>query len=101
MALLVFDEAKLTPPLEAILDPQLRMDIAKQVNEAILRANGEASGARLIEILKTRVWAEAQARKLGKLIPQKIDIGLDPPQEVELEREGHGDGNGEDQTMAG
>ena len=105
MALLVFEETKLTPPLEAILDPQLRMNVAKQVNEAILRANGEPAGAGLIELLKTRVWAENEARRLGKSLPDSISIGLDPPKGVGVEGNGtmaHDiEGrNGEDEQMA-
>ena len=103
MALLIFDESKLTPPLEKILDPALRMDIAKQVNEAILRANGEPPGARLIELLKTRLWAEAEARKLGKPMAEKLDIGLDPPEGAKdgsAAGQQSGAGNGEDEQMA-
>lgn len=106
LALLIFDEAKLTPPLEAILDPQLRVEVAKQVNEAILRTNGEPAAARLIELLKTRYWAESEARRLGKSIPDRIDIGLDPDGGPKTEADGDSvvrqeeDGNGEDEQMA-
>ena len=97
MALLVFEEMKLTPPLEAILNPQLRIDVAKQVNEAILRANGEPAGARLVELLKTRVWAESEARRLGKPLPDRMDISLDPPDGSNAEGNGI---IGEDEEMA-
>ena len=101
MALLVFDESKLSAPLAAILDPQLRVNIATKVNEAILRAYGESPGARLVELLKTRLWAENEARRLNKPLPEKIDIGLDPPEGAKPA----GDGNtqalrGEDAQMA-
>ena len=105
MALLVFEEMKLTPPLEAILDPALRIDVAKQVNEAILRANGEPAGTRLVELLKTRAWAEAEARRLGKPLPESMDIGLDPPDGSNAEGNGNlgpdlSSGDGEDEQMA-
>ena len=67
---------KLNPQLEAILDPQLRVDVAHKVNEAILKANGEVGEARLDELIRTRVWAEQKARAMGKAIPPEGQMGI-------------------------
>ena len=78
LALLIFDHDKLVPELQKILDPQLRMDVAHDVNEAILRSTGESSRSMLIELLKTRTYTEDEARETNKEIPANIDIGLGP-----------------------
>ena len=75
MALLIFPPDSLTPPLAALLDPNLRKDIAKRVNEAILTSQGERTRTKLIELVKTRAWAEKIAREDKKVdLPSKIDI---------------------------
>jgi glucose-induced degradation protein 8 len=84
MALLIFDHKDLRPELQQIIDPQLRVDVAKSANEAILRSTGEPTTSGLIELLQTRVWAEDEACKLGKDLPAKIDIGLDSLPEASI-----------------
>ncbi|MCJ1438037.1 hypothetical protein MMC27_007424 [Xylographa pallens] len=78
MALLIFPPDNLAPPLAALLDTKLRKDVAKRVNEAILQSNGERTKSKLLELVRTRAWAEQKARDAKKDIPDRIDIGLDP-----------------------
>ncbi|MCJ1394255.1 hypothetical protein MMC18_007133 [Xylographa bjoerkii] len=78
MALLIFPPDNLAPPLAALLDTKLRKDVAKRVNEAILQSNGERTRSKLLELVRTRAWAEQKARDAKKDIPDRIDIGLDP-----------------------
>ena len=78
MLLLIIDPKALTPELAAILDPALRKDIAARVNDAILLSQGENTRSRLLELVKTRAWAERVARELKKDVPAELDIGLDP-----------------------
>lgn len=95
MALLIFPADKLTPPLAALLDPQLKKEVAKNVNEAILKSQGERTKSRLLELIRARAWAEKRAREAKKDLPGVIGIGL--------EREGLGLGLGqrEDSIMEG
>ena len=76
MSLLIFPPEKLAPELAALLDPSLRKEVAKNVNDALLRGEGDKSRCRLLELVKTRVWAEKKCRDEEKGIPSKIEIGL-------------------------
>ena len=76
MALLIFPAENLAPPLAALLDPNLRRDVAKRVNEAILASHGEKK-AKLNDLVKLRAWAEQKARDAKKDLPESIDLGLD------------------------
>ena len=78
MALLIFPPNNLAPPLAALLDPKLRKDVAKRVNEAILSSQGERTKSKLLELVRTRAWAEKKAREAKKDLPERIDLGLDP-----------------------
>jgi len=78
MALLIFPPDNLAPPLAALLDTKLRKDVAKRVNEAILLSQGERTKSKLLELVRTRAWAEQKARDAKKDIPDRIDLGLDP-----------------------
>jgi len=78
MALLIFPPDNLAPPLAALLDTNLRKDVAKRVNEAILLSQGERTKSKLLELVRTRAWAEQKARDAKKDIPDQIDLGLDP-----------------------
>ena len=93
MALLIFPPDNLAPQLSAILDPQLRHDVAKLVNEAILRSLGERTRSKLLDLVKTRSWAEKRARDAKKDIPERINLGLD--------REDEGRDSREDSIMQG
>ncbi|MCJ1404863.1 hypothetical protein MMC11_008089 [Xylographa trunciseda] len=96
MALLIFPPDNLAPPLAALLDTKLRKDVAKRVNEAILQSNGERTRSKLLELVRTRAWAEQKARDAKKDIPDRIDIGLDPENDGrDLEGDSVMHGNGE------
>ncbi|MCJ1296249.1 hypothetical protein MMC34_007815 [Xylographa carneopallida] len=96
MALLIFPPDNLAPPLAALLDTKLRKDVAKRVNEAILQSNGERTRSKLLELVRTRAWAEQKAREARKDIPDRIDIGLDPENNGrDLEGDSVMHGNGE------
>ena len=78
MALLIFPADNLTPPLAEILEPSLRQDVAKRVNEALLRSNGERAKATLYDLVSHRAWAHQKAQQLRKdSVPEHIDLGLD------------------------
>jgi hypothetical protein len=77
MTLLIFSQDNLAPSLSALLDPGLRKDVANRVNEAILHSQGEKTRSKLMELVKTRAWAERKARELKKDVPDHVDIGLD------------------------
>ncbi|MCJ1249818.1 hypothetical protein MMC30_007044 [Trapelia coarctata] len=93
MALLIFPPDNLAPPLAALLDTNLRKDVAKRVNEAILLSQGERTKSKLLELVRTRAWAEQKARDAKKDLPDRIDLGLDP-------EDGHRDMEG-DSVMQG
>ena len=78
MALLIFPPDNLAPPLAALLEPKLRKDVAKRVNEAILSSQGERTKSKLLELVRMRAWAEKKAREAKKDLPERIDLGLDP-----------------------
>ena len=99
MALLIFPPDNLAPSLAALLDPSLRKDVAKRVNEALLASQGERTKAKLQDIVRLRAWAENKAREANKDLPEKIDLGLDPEEGRETS---HGDethSNGENEAM--
>lgn len=80
MLLLLFPSDKPIPEKAAkVLDPQLRIDVATRVNEALLEGTGERSNAKLLDLLRARVWSERKAREMKKDLPEHIEIGLDPP----------------------
>ena len=80
MLLLLFPGDKPIPEKVAkVLDPQLRVDVATRVNEAILESTGERTKAKLFDLIRLRAWSEEKARELKKDLPEHLDIGLDPP----------------------
>lgn len=93
MALLIFPPDNLAPPLAALLDPRLRKDVAKRVNEAILSSQGERPNPKVVDLVKLRQWAEQKAREAKKDLPEHIELGLDPGQ--------NGNEKGEDSVMQG
>lgn len=76
LALLIFPSENLAPSLATLLQPNLRKDIATQVNEAILKTQGARKEARLRNLVKLRAWAEQKARETKSGIPDPLDIGL-------------------------
>ena len=94
MALLIFPPEKLAPPLAALLNPNLRKEVAKKVNEAIHESQGERTKARLFDLVRLRAWAEAKARDGRRAeLPEKIELGLDPPRQQGLDMQGNGEGD--------
>lgn len=79
MALLIFPPDNLAPPLAALLHPNLRKEVANKVNEALLKSQGERTQALLFDLVRLRAWSEQKAREEKKDLPERIDIGLDPP----------------------
>jgi len=81
MALLIFPPDSLAPPLAALLDPTLRQEVAKRVNEALLRSQGERTKATLYDLVNHRSWAQQKAVQLKKdSVPDRIDLGFDTTQ---------------------
>ncbi|OJJ47971.1 hypothetical protein ASPZODRAFT_15417 [Penicilliopsis zonata CBS 506.65] len=77
LALLIFPSENLAPSLAPLLHPDLRKEIATNVNEAILQSQGARKEARLRNLVKLRAWAEQKARQSNKKdIPDKLDLGL-------------------------
>jgi len=100
MTLLIFPPDGLAPPLAAILDPRLRKEVATRVNESILTNQGDRTKSKLLELVKTRGWAEKKAREAKKEIPDRIDIGLDPERDGRSSREDSVmQGNGDSEAL--
>ncbi|TKA69832.1 hypothetical protein B0A49_05883 [Cryomyces minteri] len=94
MALLIFPPENLTPPLAALLDPNLRQIVANRVNEAILSSQGARREARIKNLVRLRAWAEQKAREAQKDLPPTLNLGL------ALERDAqNGSGGGGDSAM--
>lgn len=85
--------------LYELVDPSLRMEVAKDVNSAILRHKGKPDQSRIHTILQTRAWSEELAREKGNLdLPDDMTVSLqDPPARSE---NGHGD-SGDTQMTEG
>jgi hypothetical protein len=74
MALLIYSKDKMTPPMLALLDPELRRGIADRVNVALLDKEGHRSQTQLKSLLKLKIWAEKRAREQKHELPDKLDI---------------------------
>lgn len=101
MALLIFPPDNLAPPLAALLDPSLRKDVATRVNEALLQSQGDRTRAKLYDLVRTRAWSEQKAREAKKDLPERIDLGLDPPahDDRETSQDEGTQGSGETEAM--
>ncbi|MCJ1231976.1 hypothetical protein MMC12_008657 [Toensbergia leucococca] len=100
MALLIFPPDNLAPPLAALLDPKLRMDVARKVNEALLSSQGERTIAKLCDLVRLRRWSEVKAREAKKDLPDRIDLGLDPGQNgYDMRQDSMLQGNGDAESM--
>ena len=81
MALLIFDPDKLTPPLAALLEPELRQEVGQRVNQALLASRGERTKATLYDLVNHRSWANQKAMEAKKEhLPDYIEISSDPTQ---------------------
>lgn len=100
MALLIFPPDNLAPSLAALLDPSLRKDVAKRVNEALLQSQGERTKAKLYDLVRLRAWSEQKAREAKKDLPERIELGLDPTQDDrETSHDSGVQNNGEAEAM--
>lgn len=63
-------------PLWELIDPSLRIEVANDVNAAILRSQGKPDQSRIHRILQTRVWAEELARDKGRELPEDMSVRL-------------------------
>lgn len=88
-------------PLVQLLEPGQRRKVAEEVNQAILASQGSRREARLYQLVKTRQWAEKQAREKKIDLPARLDMGLDGDQPAENGSNGHANanGHGEDSVM--
>lgn len=93
MTLLFFVGTQLTSPLLELTQPGIRREVAKNVNEALLKGNGERAKATLHDLVGHRAWAYKQAQKDRKeSLPDQLDIGL------EAAKEGGNTGSGNGST---
>ena len=76
MVLLICPLETLEPKL---LDPNLRKQIADNVNKALLSSAGERRNAMIRNLVRLRSWAEQTARtqKLDALSGSGLGLGLD------------------------
>lgn len=63
-------------PLGDLVDPGLKMEVAREVNAAILKSQGRPDYSRIHEILQTRAWAEQLAREKRIDLPNDMSINL-------------------------
>lgn len=78
MAILLFGPDDLAPQLAKILHPDLRREVADQVNRAILESQSQRTEASIRNMVRLRAWAENTARDQKKQdMPSHIDLGLD------------------------
>lgn len=91
MALLVFTPDPSNAQNEELLKPDLRMEVADRVNQAILARQGTSVEAKIKEWIRARAWSENEARRAKKEIPPNIRLGLD----------GETDGDSDDFSMNG
>jgi len=76
MALMIYPTEKMTPEFKELLDLGLREKVACQVNKAILESKGESSEAKIRQLIRARVWAEAEARAAKVDLPTHMPVGL-------------------------
>lgn len=93
MSLLIFlpNEGPLQPQFAELLEPSLRRDVAKRVNEAILNNMGARGEPRLRGLVRLRLWAEQKARTAGKELPAVLPLGLSDSDDATNEANGHGE----------
>jgi len=79
MALLCFPSDRLASPLAELMDPQMRKQVASEVNEAILEAQGIMPEAKVRGLVRLRAWIEhiAATSESSRLrsIP-RMELGL-------------------------
>lgn len=94
MTLLIFlPSEKLEPQYEELLKPTLRREVASKVSEAILTSMGTRGEARMRQLVRLRLWAEAKARDAEKELPPSLPLGLQSADDM---TSSHSNGNGDD-----
>lgn len=88
MALLVFPQDNLEPPLAALLRPELRRCVADRVNKAILTSQNARRDATIRSLVRLRAWAEDTARQVNKDLPARMDLGLDGDEKLNTPENG-------------
>ncbi|KAF7526208.1 hypothetical protein G7054_g10864 [Neopestalotiopsis clavispora] len=77
MALVVFSHDSLDPSLAALLQPDLRRQVADMVNKAILERETSRRETAIRHLVQMRAWSEETVRKdTKKDLPARIDLGL-------------------------
>ena len=77
MALLFFAPDNRPPAQQALMDPNLRREVADQVNNAIMQtSHSRTKDAAIRELVKMRAWAESEARKQKNSLPDELFLGL-------------------------
>lgn len=74
MALLIYSKDKMSAPMLALLEPELRRGIADRVNVALLDKEGHRSQTQLKSLVKLKIWAEKRAREQKLDLPEKLGI---------------------------
>lgn len=77
-------------PLWELVDPSLRIEVARDVNAAILRSQGRPDQTRIHRVLQTRVLAEELARDKGLDLPEDMSVSL--WESAARPQNGHNDG---------
>jgi len=79
MALIVFPHDKLGPDLEPLLHPNLRREVADNVNKALLQRQADRREAAIRMLIHTRAWAGKTAQDSGKSHSEQmgLDLSLD------------------------
>lgn len=76
MALFLYPRNDLRPEQQALLHPDLRMEVADKVNKAIVFRQTKRREAAIRQLIKVRTWAEDSARVAKKDLPGRLDFGL-------------------------
>lgn len=76
MSLLFFPVDKLPPQLKALLEPDLRREVAEKVNKAVLYHQSRRREAAIRQLVRMRAWAENAARESKKDLPDRIELGF-------------------------
>lgn len=79
--------------LRDLIDPNLRVQVARDVNAAILKYLGRRPCSKIHKLLQTRQWAENCFREKNIALPSNLKINL---KETSSEGEAH-NGNGDTQ----
>lgn len=93
MALVVFSHDSLDPSLAALLQPELRRQVADMVNKAILERDTNRRDAAIRHLVQMRTWSEETVKNEKRVdIPEHIDLGLNGDDQ-------NGHENGQDTIM--